>query len=205
MPEQIVKANLLIVEGDDEENLCSVLIDNLRIQNIQIFNIKGINNLRPSLKTIAITPLAPSVTHINSIGIITDADTNPAISFQRIRDSLRDAKLPVPEAPSVSTGLNPSVTVMLLPNNTTPGMIEDLCLSAVSEDRAMICVERYVRCLREQGIDSPSNIAKARIQVFLASRPLVVKSLGIAAKKGYLPLGNEIFQPLRSFLTGIAS
>jgi hypothetical protein len=98
-------------------------------------------------------------------------------------------------------GQNPQVAVMILPDHSTPGMLEDLCLRAVSEDPAMHCVENYFDCLQVQGLQAPNARAKAHVQTFLASRDSPGLRLGEAAEAGYWPWGHEVFSPVKEFLS----
>lgn len=82
-------------------------------------------------------------------------------------------------------------------------MLEDICLKAVAQDPAMFCVEQYFQCLQQQGLSVPSNTSKAKVQVFLASRPEAGKRLGEAAQAGYWPWDDEAFAQATTFLQHI--
>lgn len=87
----------------------------------------------------------------------------------------------------------------------TPGALEDLCLQSVTQDPAMLCVGVYFQCLQKQGLPMPSNLPKARVQAFLASRQEAGKRLGEAAQAGYLPWDDKAFEPVRNFLQQLGS
>lgn len=97
------------------------------------------------------------------------------------------------------------MTIMILPEENVSGMLEDLCLRAVVLDSAMDCVEKYFQCLQRQHLSLPNNPSKAKVQVFLASRPEAGKRLGQAAKAGYWPLDDKAFKQVRTFLQQIGS
>jgi hypothetical protein len=84
-------------------------------------------------------------------------------------------------------------------------MLEDLCLRAVAQDPAMLCVKQYFKCLQQQGLSLPDNMSKAKVQVFLASRPKAGLRLGEAAQAGYWPWNENAFEQVRDFLQRIAS
>ena len=92
---------------------------------------------------------------------------------------------------------------MILPTASHLGALEDLCLAAVAGDGAFPCVEKYFQCLYEAGVEGPQNRSRARIQVFLASRPVAGKRLGEAAQ--YLPWDASAFDELRRFVQTVSS
>lgn len=55
--------------------------------------------------------------------------------------------LPVPTCPLEPVGNNIRVIVMILPGADEVGALEELCLKAVDQDPAMMCVEKYFKCL----------------------------------------------------------
>jgi hypothetical protein len=109
--------------------------------------------------------------------------------------------LPVPEFPMFPIGRGPQVTVMILPDGHTRGMLEDVCLKTVEEDPAMLCVEEFFKCLQERNVSMPRNNSKARVQVFLGSRLEAGKRLGEAAKAGYWPWDHMALDQIKNFLT----
>lgn len=199
---EIAKSNVLVVEGREEELFFKALIQHLGLQDIQIMPIGGKEKLRPNLKTIVISP---GFAEVISLGVMRDANDNPDATFQSICDALQAAKLPVPRRPLISTGDSPRVTVMILPEEDMPGMLEDLCLRAVTQDLAMPCVEQYFHCLQQQGLSLPKNLSKAKVQAFLASKPEAGKRLGEAAQAGFWPLDDKAFEKVKFFLKQISS
>jgi len=196
---EIVQPNVLVVEGVEEQLLFEALVAHMGLSNIQIMPIGGKTRIRDYLRTLTKTP---GFTKVLSLGIVRDADEDPYGAFQSVCDALRCADLSVPQRPLVPAGHNPKIVIMILPEESTPGMLEDLCLKAVEEDLAMFCVDQYFQCLQEQRVPPPSSLSKARVQVFLASRK-EVKRLGEAALAGYWPLDGKAFEQVRNFLQEI--
>jgi hypothetical protein len=139
------------------------------------------------------------------LAIARDANSDPGAALQSIRDALRSSGLPVPERTLIPSGDTLKVVIAILPNENTPGMLEDLCLQAVMHDPAMFCVDRYFQCLQQREIILPSKMSKAKVQVFLGSRPEAGKRLGVAAQAGYWPFDAEAFEQLRTFLQMVSS
>lgn len=199
---KISKPRLLLVEGKDEVNFFTAFMEYMELQDIQIINVEGTPQFKPKLKALSFSPLFSKVT---SIGVVRDADTNSNSAFQSVCNALESAELPVPEHPLVPTGNNPQVTVMILPGEDERGMLEDLCLKSVGSDPAIPCMEQYCQCLQQKCPSLPRIKSKAKVQVFLASRKEVGKSLGVAAKAGYWPLHDTVFDNVNNFLQLIVS
>jgi len=98
---------------------------------------------------------------------------------------------------------NPKTAVLILPNASTPGMLETLCLESVATDPTIHCVEQYFDCLQKQGITLPSNITKARAHAFLSSKPKPDLLVGQAANAGYFPLNHQAFDHVKKFLLNL--
>lgn len=199
---QILSPCLLVVEGREEELFFGALIKHLGLQNIQIIPLGGKGQLRQNLRALVASPGFAGVT---SLGIVRDANTDPGAAFQSVCDALQNAKLPAPQRPLVPVGSKPRVIVMILPEENAPGMLENLCLKAVAQDPAMFCVEQYFQCLQQRGISLPDNESKAKVQVFLASKPKAGLRLGEAAQAGYWPWNARAFDQVKDFLQRIVS
>ncbi len=201
-PIEINKPYVLIVEGRDEGFFFRSLTKTINLNNIQILPIGGKTKLREHLKALV---RASGFPNINSLAITRDADTDPNSAFQSVCAALRDAGLPVPQAPLISIGQKPKITVMILPAAGESGMLEDLCLRSVSQEPEMLCVEQYFNCLQEKVSTPPTNMSKARIHAFLASKPEADKRLGEASEAGYWPFQNPAFDQVKKFLQQICS
>jgi hypothetical protein len=172
LPESIQKEKILLVEGQDEEYLFTALIDALDLVNdMQIIPVGGITKLGASLKGIK---NRSGYNQVTSIGIIRDADNNAHSSFLSVCSALHSANLPEPSDPLQPTPGPPQVTILIVPDSDTPGMIENVCLNSVTGDPAIPCLEQYFRCLQENLISlAENNIPKATVRTFLASRELL--------------------------------
>lgn len=201
-PIQIIKPCVLLVEGKDDRLFFEALNEHLGFHNIQVLDYEGKTNFRPFLKVLTKTP---GFIMVSSLGITRDADMNGHTAFQSVCDALQSIKLPVPDRPLMRAGQNPRVSIMILPQESTSGMLEDLCLKAVMSDPAISCMEKYFQCLIENGLTLPNNQSKAKVQVFLASRPEAGKRLGEAAAAGYLPWENDAFEQVKNFIRQIGS
>jgi hypothetical protein len=192
-------------EEDSYQSLRTALrsfSDQVGLADMQIQDFGGINELPGFLRALRITPGFAGVT---SLGIIRDAEENPANAFQSVCSALRNAQFDVPGQPEVFVGTKPQVGVLILPDAMTSGMLETLCLRSVAGDPAIPCVEKYFECIRqrvpEEGL--PKTMDKARVQAFLASRLDPEMHLGRAAQKRYWPWDSPVFGHVRKFLSDL--
>ena len=198
----ITQPYVLVVEGHEDRFFFEAFINYLGLQKIQIFPIGGKTELRKHLSTLRITPGHENMV---SLGVVRDADLNPASAFQSVCDALRGAGFSTPIRPLVTAGERPQVTIMILPAEDIKGMLEDVCLMSVTGDPAMHCVEQYFQCLQEREIPLPQNMSKAKVEVFLASREIAGKRLGEAAQARYWPFADNAFDLMRHFLKQVCS
>ena len=190
----------LVVEGRDAEVFFSALLEHMQAHNVQVQDFGGTSELAGFLKALRITP--GFSTRVSSLGIIRDAETGAPAAFQSVQSALTAAQLPVPSAPNQPTGDNPRVSIFILPDNRGPGMLETLCLAAVTGDPVMPCVETYLECVQQYAAAPPRNLAKAKVQAFLASRDRPGQ-LREAARRGYWPWDDPTFALVKQFLQAL--
>ena len=137
----------LLVEGFDAARLLQALVGHLKLGDIQVQNFGGNWELAAFLSALRALPNFEA--QVTSVGIVRDADANPAAAFQSVRAALRKAGLEALDRPGIPTETNPRTAVFILPDGETPGMLESLCLAAVEgepDDR----VRGQVRSLHHQ-------------------------------------------------------
>ena len=191
---------LLLVEGIDEYRVFESLAEQIGVSGIQTIPYGGRPKLRSLLRTlVALSGFAD----VESLAIVMDADTSSSGSIQSICGSLASVGLPVPQGPLIqaSTG-NLKVTYLVLPGGTSPGMLEDVCLSSAASDPAMNCVDAYFKCIAATSLSGPrhNHRSKARVHTFLASRSRPGLRLGEAAEAGIWPFHSPAFDPLKRLL-----
>ncbi|WP_227789369.1 MULTISPECIES: DUF3226 domain-containing protein [unclassified Nodularia (in: cyanobacteria)] len=140
-----------------------------------------------------------------SLGITRDADESTKSAFDSICGSLKNAKLPVPNYPKEIIGDSPKVSILILPEYQDSGMLEDVCLEAIKTDKAIKCIDDYFQCVYNTAQRQPKykDISKARIRAWLSSQIEPDKSLGEAAKAGYLPWDSPAFNAMKQFLQAL--
>ena len=190
----------LLVEGREEVLFFGAFLRELEINEVQIRNCGGKDNLGPMLLEIAESPEFHS---LQSIGIVRDADTNVAGAFQSVQSALRNAGLQFPRRLLLPTSNTPKISVFIMPDNANNGALEQLCLTVLADDVAMPCVEEFLQCVNVHAPAQPQDQAKARIHAFLASREDPELRLGEAAQRGYIPWNHPAFADLAQFLRNL--
>lgn len=201
MSNTIKEESLILVEGQDEINFFKALGKHLRIGPFEIKESGGNKQFKRRFPAIVRTP---GFKNVKKLLIIQDADENIKGTFQSLTDKLKKEKLKPPaKLEEFSTG-TPSVCIFLMPGNSENGMLEDLCLKTVHDDPGMKCVESFSDCVATLD-EQPKNIAKAKAQVFLATKPKIQKAVGIAAQKGYWNLDSLKLDPIKDILQSLNS
>ncbi len=121
---QIESKIQLLVEGKDHLNFFEALIEHLSLENVQIQDFGGVNELRSFLPALVNMPNFHEI--VESIGIVRDAESSSEGAFQSVQTSLTNAKLSVPHNLEEPTATLPKVTVLILPGNNRQGMLETL-------------------------------------------------------------------------------
>ena len=200
----VEKDKLLLVEGvSDARFFNAFLRDGLNQTNVQIAQVGGNQRFRPFLSQILKN--AGNFRELLRLGIISDADTNPAAAFQRISDALACAGLPVPPQSWRTAGDGGlSVSIAILPDGSGTGDLEELCLRSLSNGPAMACIDQYVTCMANVGVPvrQPS---KSRLHAYLAvagSEP--GRRVGEAADAGIWDWNSPTFEQVAEFRRNLA-
>ncbi|MCP4155807.1 MAG: hypothetical protein GY757_49235 [bacterium] len=197
MPEPFKKTRLLAVEGDDEVNFFKKLLDHLGISTVvDIRKAGGKDAFKNLMRAFTVTR---GFKELESIAVIRDADDNADSAFKSISGILKKIDLKPPDRAGQFSNGNPTVGIYIMPDNSSVGMLENLCLDTVKEHEAMKCVDDFIACTQKL-TEGPKNISKAKVQAFLAAKPRIVSSIGLGAQKGYWDLESEKLHPIIAFL-----
>lgn len=195
---------LLLVEGINDARFFDAYLNReLGVADVQIAQVGGNTGFRPFLAEGL--PNARGVANVRRLGIVTDADTDAAAAFQRIRSALADAGFPAPRRVwETAQSHSLSVAVAVLPDGSAPGDLETLCMSSIADSPLSVCVDEYLACARAAGreIAAPN---KARLHAYLAAagrRPGL--RLGEAAAAGVWDWTAPAFNQIRRFLLDLA-
>jgi hypothetical protein len=184
---QLVKSKLLLCEGVDDERFLEALVDFLGLLDIQVISYDGKGNLRSFLKTLAVVP---GFDRLLSIGVTRDADNSFGSAFQSVENAVN------------AQGFKIKTSIFILPDCSSPGMLEDLCINALAPEQIQ-CINQYLECVQSVAGQLPSNLAKARLYTWLAVQPKPEIRLGEAALKSYLDFDHPAFEPLKRFISDL--
>src|SRR5262249_29365512 len=127
------------------------------------------------------------------IGIILDANSDPAARWRQILERARRAELHLPDSPdaegTIVSGLRPGsrIGIWLMPDNKSPGALEEFLSRLVPSDQpvwgyadevATEARQRGARCLEK-------NHAKSRLHTWLAWQDEPGLPFGTALKAGF--------------------
>ena len=202
-PLQPASAIQLLVEGKDQCNFFGVLVDYLKIEDIQIQDFGGVNELRGFLGVMV--KQSGFRDAVRMLGIVRDAETSAPGAFQSVRSSLCNAGLPVPARPGEPTGGELAVNVLILPGDGDPGMLETLLCRTFADTAVDRCIDDFLRCFEKSEAKACiRNRDKARAHAFLATRKMPQVSVGVAAQKRYWgEFDQDAFRGIRRFLSSL--
>lgn len=200
-PEPITKKKLLAVEGNDEKSFFKELFKYMGMDAIvQVLDVAGKDNFK---KEMPLLKKATGFNDLEAIGIIRDADDSFENAFKSVINVLEKIEdLKVPKKPGEFSQGNPKVGVFIMPDNSHPGMLEDLCLETVKDTEEMKCVKQFLDCAKQ--LENPpkeKDIPKAQVQTFLAVMPDVPNSVGRGAQKKLWNFDAAELKPLKDFLS----
>jgi hypothetical protein len=199
-PGQITKRKLLAVEGNDEVTFFDELFKHMGMEGIaEVHEVGGkdqFKNKMPALLSIT------GAGNLEAIAIIRDADDSSENAFKSVIGVLKQNGLQTPEKPGEFCQGNPKVGVFIMPDNCSPGMLENICLETVKDAEEMECVDRFIDCVNElKKLPKEKDIPKARVQAFLAIKPDVPNSIGRGAQKKHWDFDSAELNPLKDFLS----
>jgi uncharacterized protein DUF3226 len=192
---------VLLVEGMTSFQFFKALLRTMGLLNeVEIRNFGGVDDFSVYLEALIATS---GFSDVISLGIVRDAEDDVNKAFASVSRSLMSAGLDAPPRVLSSTTGKPRVSVFILPDGETPGMLETLCMRAFNDDAATQCISEYFDCLADKTGGVTRLIDKARIQAFLASRERPGLQLGEAAHAGYVVWDNPAFDSLKTFLRSL--
>jgi hypothetical protein len=201
--EPIRFGNVLVVEGRDMFGFFLALLREMGLDNqIEVRNGGGTPGLYDYLGDLTAISGFSAVT---SLGVVCDCESDPNGAFNDLCNGLRRAGLSVPSAVLTPTATPPSprITIHLLPDIGSPGMLETLLWRALATDPLVPCVEEYLDCIRKQTAQPLKYEDKSRVYTYIAGRDKPWLLLGQAARAGYFPWPSSAFDQIKAFVQGL--
>ena len=200
-PHQVEASVQLLVEGNDQLNFFETLVSRLEIDGIQIQNFGGVNELTLFLETLASTREFKD--EVKSVGIIRDAEASAQSAFQSVQGSLHRADLPIPDQPGQSACGSPAVSMLILPGDDSPGMLETLLCRTFVDTPMNECIESFFQCAQDLPNIDMRRPDKARAHAYIATLPDPHVSVGVAAQRSYWNLDHAALGSVRNFLRSL--
>jgi hypothetical protein len=177
---------VLLVEGQDDEHVVRHLCDRSGLtRNFSIRQKGGFPKLSKSI------PVESAVSGRSALGVVVDANDNPRARWQAVRDrsELRDIVLAShPDPEGVVVEGRPRVGVWLMPDNQSPGQLEDLVATMIpAEDAVWRLAQEFVARIPEP--ERPSPTIKVQVHAWLAAR-VEARPMGSAIGTGHLEVSS---------------
>ncbi len=194
---------LLVVEGRDTFGVCLEALRQLGLDGrVEVRNAGGVHDFSAYL--LALTS-ASGFDLVTSLGLVRDSEDDPARALATLCSALGKANLPVPAAALQTTAaaIKPAVTVMLLPDPQTPGMLETLLWRSLAGHALVPCVEDYLKCVQASTGSPVANEHKSRIRTFMSAQKDSHLFVSQALRAGYFPWASPAFDQFKRFLQAL--
>ena len=191
---------VLLVEGSDDERVVHHICKRLQIP--QNFHIKDKGGVRELLRSIS--PELKVADRL-AVGILLDANDSPASRWQSIADRIQSAGIAPPDELDRSGIViegRPRVGVWLMPENESPGEIEDFVVKLIPDNdpqwpRAEEYIDSIPECERKF---IPKKTSRAKLYAWLATRKSP-RQMGQAIEAGDLDADHPLATALVEWLT----
>ena len=192
------QGRVLLVEGRNDQRV----VDSLRrsLGDVPAFDVQDKGGIDPLLKSISVEVKAPDR---QVVGIVVDANDNPAGRWQAINDRLTP-EFTLPDEPEVGgtiIGADQRIGVWLMPDNRSPGELEDFVISMIPDnDPIWPQAQRYIEEINPQHREfADGKQQRAALHAWLATRrdPGL---MGTAIQAGYLRTDSPLCQAFVEWL-----
>jgi hypothetical protein len=193
-------STVLVVEGRDMFGFFLALLREVGLANqIEVRKGGGVPDVYDYL---AVLPNVTNFDNVTSLGVVCDTEKDPPGALTNLCKALSRAGLSVPQAALRTTPAPPvpRVTVTLLPDPVTPGMLEALLWRALHGDPRIPCVVQYLECIRQQTGKPVDREEKSRVHAYIAGREQPGLLIGQAAKANYFPWASPAFDEIKGFV-----
>lgn len=195
---------VVLTEGADDALVIVAVAGSCGIADVQAHVLEGKDtNWRQAVRFISRHPSFRL--GARALGLVRDADEDPAAAFESCAGALQSADLPRPTTDRrvVHEG-DKAFGIFIVPGGDRTGAMEDLIMGAADAER-LECVDQYTECLKRKAVPTPTHANKGRVQAYLAGLPSSPKTLAVATQQNLFDWSSEAFEPLRAWLTDLAA
>jgi hypothetical protein len=208
-PEKIMKPNQILAEGNDAYYFLRNFLTGKRIENIQIMNYGGIDDLTRFLVSLS---KQDDYDSIQSIIIARDAETSAGSAIQSVNGSLKKAGLIDSDIAAFKiAGKNIKAGIMLFPGLDENGKIydtgtlEDLCVKLLKNQDIIKTVIPYYNEFQEKyGTFKKPHKNKLHIPLSFTDKFVGFK-IGDTAKAEGFDFDSPWFAPFLEIMTQISA
>jgi len=184
-------------EGKSDLYVLEALAKSIGIEDIEFRELGGKSSLTTKLESLR---KSSGFDKVVSLLVVRDADLDACSAWVSIRGALSSAGFPAPHRVCEFVNGAPKVAALILPPDSSQGELEDWLLMSIAKQSVMTCVNQFFNCLDSVSVAQPRQLAKAKANVFIASKPEPHVSVGVAAQKGYWHLEHECFSEVKRLL-----
>lgn len=199
-PEPITKKKLILAEGRDAELFLVWASRHFRHEiDFQVMDFGGIKELTNFLMLLANDE---SYDDVETIIVARDAETDAKAAIDSIKNSMKQANIPVPEEPfEYIRSATLKTAFMIFPGpKKQNGRLEDLCLSTVKNDPLLECVDDYLECAKAKGEQLP-RIHKSKLHCFLAGKKdFAGLPIGLASRENAWDFEHPALEPFKRII-----
>ena len=199
-PQSLEASTQLLVEGNDQRNFFEAFVRHLGVSGVQVQNFGGVYDLSEFIMNMS--GMDEFSDHVRSLGIVRDAEASAQEAFRSVQGSLRRIGLTAPDRPRQRVGVSPSVSVLILSDDDSPGMLETLLCRTFSGSGLDGCIDSFFECVHAELGHGPHRPHKARAHAYIATQRDAHVSVGVAAQRNYWDLNHAVFDGVRDFLRG---
>ena len=167
-------SKVLLVEGDDDEHFVRQLCT--RCWHGADFAIEVADTIERLLGAIGPALIAPDR---EVLGILVDADDDPLLRWNEVRDRLDEEKIRIPASSNpkgtiLEVANSPRIGIWMMPDNRSPGELEDFAAGMIpSGDPVWPVSQRYVEEIpAEHRRFRSGKVLRAKVYAWLATRQI---------------------------------
>lgn len=212
---------LIVCEGPSDEAFFRALINARQLPEFSIRQTGesnaegggGITRFGDFLKGI---PSWNGFYQLTDIILVADNDLTPRENFDNVCDQISSVdpyggppqQYPVPSRPLETVAGPPNITVLMVPSENEPGVLETLCLTAavVVAPDITACTDRFANCTSADIWENPNNLTKMKLRSLLTAQnernPFIGLGMVWDQNTGLIPLNHQVFDPIVDFLGG---
>ncbi|MYA11165.1 MAG: hypothetical protein F4087_04440 [Gemmatimonadetes bacterium] len=201
LPTGPVPDRVLLVEGRDDR----YVVDHIRRRSPPLpdFEIVDKGGIDPLLASIGVELKAPGR---QAVGIIVDANDDIEARWSAVKDRVSRAGIALGDRDPNGTvvrgaALEPDVGLWIMPDNRSPGELEDFIADMIPKDDSVWPLSRaYIDGIpAESRLFNPKKEKRAKVHAWLAARERP-RPMGLAIRAGDLEVGGDLCTQLATWL-----